>query len=194
MLPLPPPPIKHGTYDAPALIEKNLRRTCKNSIVEQSTASSRWTALVLREVNKPPHCFVVLLRPIFTMNAPKSSHAVWWKGGVQGARRSCGRSAINCDSTLCSISRQNTRQYLTELTRSWALMIQYFYYFFYLIPNFRSRPFNHYFFFPFDLTQLVGFTDTWFHFHAHTLSYPEFSKVHWRFAGYSDGELVLFQR
>jgi hypothetical protein len=102
MLPLPPPPpIKHGTYDAPALIEKNLRRTCKNSIVEQSTASSRWTALVLREVNKPPHCFVVLLRPIFTMNAPKSSHAVWWKGGVQGARRSCGRSTINCDSTLC---------------------------------------------------------------------------------------------
>jgi hypothetical protein len=35
---------------------------------------------------------------------------------------------------------------------------------------------------------------TQLHFHAHTLSYPEFSKVHWRFAGYSDGELVLFQR
>lgn len=95
------------------LIEKDLRRTCRNSIVEQSTASSRWTAVdcspdLYNKWTKLVACCVV--------------------------ERGCTR----CKTQLWKIghklwlyfvfhfSTEYTERYLTDWARSWALRIQYF--------------------------------------------------------------------
>lgn len=68
-----------------------------NSVVEQSTTSSRWKLFIT---------FGGLVSP--------------------SAKQNTGRSAISCISHLCAISLHTTHLGLTDLLSLQALMIQYF--------------------------------------------------------------------